>query len=624
MSNKVAILDAGGQYAKVIDRKVRELGVESDLLPMNTAVKQLAAYAAIIISGGPQSVCGAAAPKYDPKLLAMGKPLLGICYGMQLLVHASGGRVSKQARREDGPCQIQLETDSPLFKDLAQQETVLMSHGDSVSQLPPNYQAIAHSGELLAAIADPAAQRYGVQFHPEVDLTVNGRQILSNFLFQIAGLQADFILEDRLQTAVELIRGRAAGKQVLLLASGGVDSTVCAALLRRALPPEQIIAIHIDSGFMRHNESQQVKTALAALGVDLQVINAKKEFLAAKIEIDGQEIGPLSAMTDPQYKRQIIGDCFIRVTEQHLCQLKLDWEQVMLVQGTLRPDLIESASRGVSKTADTIKTHHNDVSIVRQLREAGRVIEPLADYHKDEVRQIGRQLGLPASIVERQPFPGPGLAIRILCAETAYVTTDYDQILSAVQALLPDHYQATLLPVRSVGVQGDGRTYSYAVALSATNSSWTWSELMELAREIPKNVHQLNRVVFVCPSAGPLPAAELRQITPTLLTEEVVDKLRQADHIVNQALLKHHLTNKISQLPVILIPVDFDNQGGHSVVLRPFMSNDFMTGIAATPDVELPATVVEEMTAQILQQVAGVSRVLYDLTSKPPGTTEWE
>ncbi len=624
MPNKVAILDAGGQYAKVIDRKVRELGVESDLLPMNTAVKQLAAYAAIIISGGPQSVYGAAAPKYDPKLLKMDKPILGICYGMQLLVHASGGQVSKQARREDGPCQIQLETSSPLFKDLAQQETVLMSHGDSVSQLPPNYQAIAHSGELLAAIADPSSQRYGVQFHPEVDLTVNGRQILSNFLFQIAGLQADFNLEDRLQTAVELIRGRAAGKQVLLLASGGVDSTVCAALLRRALPPEQIIAIHIDSGFMRHNESQQVKTALAALGVDLQVINAKKEFLTAKIEIDGQQIGPLSAMTDPQYKRQIIGDCFIRVTEQHLRQLKLNWEQVMLVQGTLRPDLIESASRGVSKTADTIKTHHNDVSIVRQLRAAGRVIEPLADYHKDEVRQIGRQLGLPASIVERQPFPGPGLAIRILCTETAYVTADYDQILAAVQDLLPDHYQATLLPVRSVGVQGDGRTYSYAVALSALDDRWSWPELMELAREIPKNVHQLNRVVFVCPSAKPLPASELRQITPTLLTEEVVDKLRQADHIVNQALLKHRLTTKISQLPVILIPIDFDGGDGHSVVLRPFMSNDFMTGIAATPDVELPATVVEEMATQILQQVAGVSRVLYDLTSKPPGTTEWE
>ena len=619
---KIVILDAGGQYAKVIDRKVRELGVESDLLPLNTSVTKLQDYAAIIISGGPQSVYGISAPKYDHNLLKLDKPILGICYGMQLLAHAEGGKVNKKQRREDGPCLISVDPQSLLFAGLNETQTVLMSHGDSVSHLPKNYEQIAQSGNLIAAIANSSAKKYGVQFHPEVDLTENGQKMLSNFLFKIVQLKASFTLEDREKKAIAYIKSAIGDKQVLLLASGGVDSTVCAALLQKALKPEQIIALHVDSGFMRQDESQAVKIALAKIGINLTVIDAKQDFFAAKTKIAGQEIGPLTKITDPQVKRKIIGDTFIKVTENYLRTLNLDLDNVFLAQGTLRPDLIESASKNVSQVAATIKTHHNDTEIVRALRERGRVIEPLAEYHKDEVRQLGLKLGLPNDLVWRQPFPGPGLAIRILCAETAYFTADHDNIIRDLEQFVPAPYLATLLPIRSVGVQGDGRTYSYAVALGIEkNELVDWNLVFALAREIPKLFHQINRVVFVFNHAK---TSLIKKITPTFLTDQSLSKLRMADKIVNDLLQQNNLLQKISQVPVILIPIDFDGGDKHSVVIRPFMTNDFMTGLAATPGKEIPLVVIENMVEQILQKVAGVSRVLYDLTSKPPGTTEWE
>lgn len=638
-SSQVAILDAGAQYGKVIDRRVRELGVESVLLPLDTPAGELQDYAAIIISGGPQSVYGTEAPKYDPALLTTTQPILGICYGMQLLVHADGGVVEKKSRREDGPCQISVQSTSLLFSGLTAQQNVLMSHGDTVEQPPVGYSVIAESDGLISAIEDPVKKRYGVQFHPEVDLTEHGQTVLSNFLFKIAQVPATYTVEDREALAISYIRNTVGDHKVLVLVSGGVDSTVCAALLSKALQPDQIIALHVDNGMMRFQESQQVKAALEALGVTLTVVDATSDFQDATTTLTNKKtgesklVGPLKTTTDPQEKRQIIGDTFIKVAKDYLASLQLDLDNVFLAQGTLRPDLIESASTHISKNADTIKTHHNDTDVVRALRDRGRVIEPLAEYHKDEVRKLGEQLGLPAEIVWRQPFPGPGLGIRILCATEPYVTAEYDSVLAQLQAQVPAPYKVTLLPVRTVGVQGDGRTYSYVAALSSDQDFTSilpteWASIMQLARELPKHVHQINRVVYMF---GPAVAKPIKIITPTYVNAESVTQLQLADKVVNDVLFKHDLLLPLSQVPVVLVPVDVD--GGERqtdttakrcVAIRTFITNDFMTGIPATPGKEMPLDALAEMVTGIQKETPNLSRVLYDLTSKPPGTTEWE
>jgi GMP synthase (glutamine-hydrolysing) len=610
-NQKVAILDAGAQYAKVIDRRIRELGVESELLPLNTPAKQLAKYAAIIISGGPQSVYAASAPKYDPELFALTQPMLGICYGMQLMAYVEGGKVGPQNIREDGQCAATLNVQSKLFTGLSADQMVLMSHGDSILELPKKYQATGRtSGQIVTSMENRVAKRYAVQFHPEVDLTEHGKEILANFLFRVVGLKPTFTVENREQKAIELIQQKVGKQQVLMLVSGGVDSTVCAALLRKALPPEQILAIHINNGLMRENESELVATALQKIGLSLTVVDATDDFLQ-----------PLKNLTDPQAKRQTIGDTFVAVAEKYLQSLQLNLATVFLCQGTLRPDLIESASSHITQSASAIKTHHNDTALVRELRAKGRVIEPLAEYHKDEVRQLGKQLGLSEELIWRQPFPGPGLGVRILCAIAPYLTADYSEVLTNLQQLVPSTLSVTLLPIRAVGVQGDGRTYSYVAALSSATAP-NWPELMALAADLPKKVHQINRVAFVF---GAPVSQPIHTITPTLLTAESVTQLRKADGIVNAALLKYGLTKSISQVPVVLIPIDFDGQSKkRSVVIRTFMTNDFMTGSPAVPGKEMPLSVLTNMVKTLLEKTPHISRVLYDLTAKPPGTTEWE
>lgn len=276
MEELIAILDAGAQYGKVIDRRVRDLAVKSELIPLNSPTKLLKKYKAFIISGGPESVYSDNAPQFNPDIFTLGKPILGICYGMQLMNYQAGGTVEKKARREDGPCTIEVETNSRLFNGLDTKQFVLMTHGDSVDQIGKGFRKTADSDGLVAGIEDAERQLYGVQFHPEVDLSTNGKKILSNFLFDIAGFSGNYTIENREEKALEYIRKSVGDKSVLILVSGGVDSTVCAALLSKALPKEKIYAIHIDSGFMRKNESSLVEQALKVLGLNLQVIRAEK------------------------------------------------------------------------------------------------------------------------------------------------------------------------------------------------------------------------------------------------------------------------------------------------------------------------------------------------------------
>merc|ERR1712048_192305 len=475
----------------------------------------------------------------------------------------------------------------------------------------------------------------------------------------MGGLQGKFTPASREEQCVQHIREKIGKAMVLCLVSGGVDSTVCCALLAKALGPEKVVAAHIDNGFMRMKESFLVGESLQTLGVKLKVYDCEEDFLSGVTDIKDAKTGttyvtkPLRETTAPEEKRRIIGDTFMRVSERITKELGLNPDETFLAQGTLRPDLIESASSLVSSKADAIKTHHNDTELVRQLREKGRVIEPLMDYHKDEVRELGMSLGLPRDLVMRQPFPGPGLGVRLICASTPYVGDDFEQTLLAVQDIVSlekvpaertafkekvkrayggdvsqlynSGLTATILPFKTVGVQGDGRTYSYPCVLSGPSTP-DWPLLLEFARLIPKVCHKVNRVCYAFggPAHGPYTS-----ITPTFPGHEALDQLREADAVVNQALIKHDLTTKLSQVPVVSFPVDFSSNSAsssskRSIAIRTFITNDFMTGVPAEPGTEyMPLAVLAEMVEGI-EKVEGVSRVVYDLTSKPPGTTEWE
>ncbi|KAL5281588.1 GMPS family protein [Megaselia abdita] len=668
--DKVAILDAGSQYGKVIDRKVRELQIESDLLPLETTVQEIKekGYKAILISGGPNSVYDEDAPSYDKSLFTANIPILGICYGMQMINSEFGGSVQKKDIREDGQTAITiLEPTCPLFSGLSKTQNVLLTHGDSVDKIGEKMKkAAVSSSDIVAAIYNEQMKIYGVQFHPEVDLTENGKQIFSNFLFNICGLTQNFTMISRKEQCVKYIKDKVGNNKVLLLVSGGVDSTVCAALLRYALNPSKIIAVHVDNGFMRKDESDKVEKSLKEIGIDLIVKKAFNQFYkgTTAIKKPGQmyslETPMLCNTCNPEEKRKIIGDVFVKLTNEIISEMNLKPEEVVLAQGTLRPDLIESASSLVSKNADTIKTHHNDTELIRQLRQQGRVVEPLADFHKDEVRALGYDLGLPAHLVERHPFPGPGLAIRILCAEEPYmekdfaetqviarVIVDYKNKLERKHALLArvteattddekkellrisSSYEisATVLPIRTVGVQGDKRSYSYVLGLSSQVDP-NWNDLIFLAKLIPRILHNINRVCYVFGGHIQFPISE---VTYTHISNFTLSQLREADAIANEVMKLTGTTKQIAQMPIVLIPIHFDRDPANkvpsvqrSIVLRPFLTNDFMTGVPAIPGSDrLPLHVLGKMVNEIMK-VEGISRVLYDLTPKPPGTTEWE
>jgi GMP synthase (glutamine-hydrolysing) len=584
-SPQITVLDTGGQYTHLIARRIRELGVYADVMACDTPAVELKTRRGLIISGGPASVLEAGCPDIDPAIFELGVPVLGICYGHQLLAKHLGGAVEKGERGEYGTAQLEVTTADPLWNGVTRSR-IWMSHFDTVSKVPPGFEVIGASEVSgVAAMSDRARRLFGIQFHPEVVHTQAGRQILENFIFAICSAKNDWNVSQRVPLVEEQIKAAVRDRNVFFFVSGGVDSTVAFLLCLRVLGADRVFGIYVDTGLMRVGETRLVRSIFQELGAKNFIVDeAEGEFLAA-----------LDGLHEPEAKRRAIGEQFVRVQERILATEHFLERHWILGQGTIYPDTIES---GGSAKADLIKTHHNRVAGIASLMEAGRIIEPLTSFYKDEVRKIGRELGVPAKFLARHPFPGPGLAIRCLCADAAgaaEVTAD-----------------GVILPVRSVGVQGDARSYRKVLALASEPSHDT---IEKLAPALTNKRCDINRVIAQCGTKAPL---DTLSVFPATVTKLRLDTLRRADEIVRDFCLASGFEERVWQFPVVLIPFGTD-QSRESVILRPINSVDGMTADVVLMD----APELARLTQQLLA-MNEVCAVFYDLTHKPPGTIEWE
>ena len=502
---KILVLDFGGQYNQLIARRVREEHVYAEIKPYSSiTVAQIKAegYAGIIFTGGPNSVYDPASPHYDPAVMDLGIPVLGICYGAQLMAYMAGGTVSSAENSSEYGKTVLKVKDSALFTDIPQESICWMSHTDYISKIPQGFDITAYTDKCpCAAMADSKRKLCGVQFHPEVTHTAFGKQMLRNFLFDICGCSGSWNMEDYAGQAIEHLREHLGGKKVLLALSGGVDSSVAALLLHRAIGHD-LTCVFVDHGLLRKNEGDYVEQTLGReLGVNIVRVNAGARFLKK-----------LAGVTEPEKKRRIIGEEFIRVFEE---EAKKIGHVHVLAQGTIYPDVIESG-KGDSAV---IKSHHN-VGGLPDVISFDEIAEPLRELFKDEVRSVGSVLGLPKELAQRQPFPGPGLAVRIIgeiTADKVRTLQDADaifreEIAKAGLEKAPDQYFAVLTDTRTVGVMGDARTYGYTVALRAVTTDdfmtaeWTrlpYKVLENASSRITNEVAGVSRVVYDISSKPP-------------------------------------------------------------------------------------------------------------------------
>ena len=553
--DSIAILDFGSQYAQIIARRVREAQVYCELFPWDAPMQDILAISpkGFILSGGPKSVYEEGAPKVQNFIFQTGLPILGICYGMQALTHALGGEVYPSSSREYGQAEIQSLVSDSLISNLS---TVWMSHGDRITRMPDGFIPLASSGNSpFAAMGDMNRKYFGVQFHPEVHHTPNGSQLIRHFVVEICGVKPDWTPASIVEDAITRIRRQVGSERVLAAVSGGVDSTVAAALVHKAIG-NQLVAVFVDTGLLRKDEAEQVNLAFRNnLNAELVSVDAGDEFLSA-----------LKGVTEPEQKRRIVGEKFIRIFEE---QAKKLGQPKFLVQGTIYPDVVESSAPDRNK-AEKIKTHHNVGGLPADMKFD--LVEPLRYLFKDEVRAVGEELGLPRILVWRQPFPGPGLTVRCL----GEVTRERVSCLQAADAILIDE----LSKAGFLGRRG---------SLSSTTAVRTGP--LPVGRTGPLTVGR----------TGPLP---VRQTGP-LVAEPIIP---------------------VSQAFVVLLPVRSVGVMGdqrtyqETAAIRAVTTEDFMTADWA----RLPHDLLAKVASRIVNEVDGINRVVYDITSKPPATIEWE
>ena len=623
--SKIVVLDFGSQYAHLIAKRFRAMGFYSEIALPGADLSVFENAKGIILSGGPASVYEENVPDFNKEILNLNIPILGLCYGHQLMAQSYGGNVGKAKVGEFGHATlIQTEAGkvSPLFKGISAETQVWMSHQDEVLQAGDGFEVIGSTKDCkAAALQNLAKKRFSLQCHCEVKDTPEGNQIFKNFA-EICGMEVNWDEDTVLAHILETIKTDAKDKNVLLFLSGGVDSTVAFALLNKALGQDRVLGLHIDNGFMRKNESKNVEKAYHEHGFrNFAVKDASESFLNA-----------IKGLTDPQKKRMAVGENFIAVRDAFVKEQNLDESQWMLAQGTLYPDIIES---GGTKNSRTIKTHHNRVEGIQKLIAQGMIIEPLKDLYKDEVRSIGKKLGLADELVMRHPFPGPGLSINVLCSDGSFSSKDREELEKAQKELdgvVIDQFcphctqdlKRTVLPVRSVGVQGDFRTYRFPACLTFRNEGDGFyhipkkrEKIESCSSRITNEAQFLNRTVIKLYQKPELKDEDLK-IQEGYCDRRRLDQLREVDNIVLTELHKNGLYNSIFQHLTIDLP--YASAADHaSFVLRPVCSEDVMTARFAW----LPMDILKEITRQIAA-LPFVDALYFDATNKPPATFGWE
>jgi len=608
MHERIIILDFGGQYAHLIASRIRRQNVLAEIMMPGDAVPETLSdkkIKGIILSGGPQSVFSKDSLTCDPKILELGKPVLGICYGHQFLAHTLGGKVLPGEMGEFGRAEFAHNGECPLFKNVPEKSTVWMNHVDEVGELPKGFQNFGSTDHCkIAASWNPDENWFSVQFHLEVTHTEFGEKVLGNFL-DICECSRDWTIEKFFEEHEQKIHEKVGDKNVFLFVSGGVDSTVAFAFLTKILGKNRVRGLFVDTGLMRKDEVSWVKKSLEGIGADLTVLYEADRFL-----------DNLKDISDPEKKREIIGHTFLDVQHDFFTKHDLhdDW---VLAQGTIYPDTIET---GGTAHAAKIKTHHNRAPEVQKLIDAGKIVEPIAELYKDEVRRLGELLGLPHELVWRHPFPGPGLGVRILCSDQS---SNYDLQSSNIEfgevnpfTLSVKKKPYILLPIKSVGVQGDFRTYKHPGVLKIDSKDI--EELEKMATKLINHYSEINRCVSLL---GKNFNGEIAQISVKKCSIEKsrIETIQKADAIVMDLLHRSGEYKNVWQFPVVLLPVSFNGVGEESVVLRPVDSIDAMSAAVGKLSFEL----LEKMAEEILKD-KNISAVFLDVTSKPPGTIEWE
>jgi GMP synthase (glutamine-hydrolysing) len=660
-NEKIVVLDFGSQYAHLIAKRFRLMGFYSEIAQPSATLDAFAGAKGIVFSGGPSSVYEENIPQFSSDILNLDIPILGLCYGHQLLAKESGGTVEKAEVGEFGIAHlIRKSADgsdfprSPLFEGIEFPAQVWMSHQDAVVSLAPGDEVIGATKDCpFAALQNPVKKRFSLQCHVEVKDTPEGDRILSNFAAGICGMAKNWSQDRVLEIILDDIRAAADGtgigvngktrdgkkRKVLLFLSGGVDSTVAFALLNRAIGQDRVLGLHIDNGFMRKDESAVIAARYREFGfTNFIVEDASETFLKA-----------VYRETDPQKKRKAIGETFITVRNEVVARLNLEADDWLLGQGTLYPDIIES---GGTKNSHVIKTHHNRVEGIQVLIEKGLIIEPLRDLYKDEVRSIGKKLGLSDPLVFRHPFPGPGLSINVLCHDGAWKEAEtFAAAARDIQTLGTDLEKAGafagceptesgpkgerpifagigILPVKSVGVQGDFRTYRFPAVLSF-NDIFTrfplWAELEKASSRITNSSRDVNRTIlkiWESPAAtknvGIKKTGNLLALREGYCDRPRLDQTREADAIVLEELKASGWYHRIFQHLTINLP--YATKADHcSIVLRPVVSEDVMTARFAHLDVPVLKRMVDRIAA-----LGFVDAIYYDITNKPPATFGWE